>query len=361
MVNALPSVLINSGNPVSICNTQTVTLTGSGGITYTWSTGSNSGNINVSPTSNTTYTLTGTAATGCSNTAVTTVSVNALPSITITGPNTVCNGKSIVLTGNGGTSYTWSPGGAATSITVSPSSNTTYTVTGSGANGCSAGAVTTITVNALPVVTVSNATVCNGSPVILTGNGSSVSYLWNTGATTSTVSVSPAVNTNYTVTGTAANSCTNAAVAQVTVIALPVVTVPSATICQNSTQLLTASGANTYTWSTSQTGPSISVTPTISTTYTVNGTAVTSCTNTAVVNITVNALPQLASTPSISPSNCGASTGSITNVSVTGSPVLSYTWTNGASANVGSAPTLNNQPAGTYNLQVKDGLSLIHI
>ena len=360
LVNALPSVLINSGNPVSICNTQTVTLTGSGGITYTWSTGSNSGNINVSPTSNTTYTLTGTAATGCSNTAVTTVSVNALPSITITGPNTVCNGKSIVLTGNGGTSYTWSPGGAATSITVSPSSNTTYTVTGSGANGCSAGAVTTITVNALPVVTVSNATVCNGSPVILTGNGSSVSYLWNTGATTSTVSVSPAVNTNYTVTGTAANSCTNAAVAQVTVIALPVVTVPSATICQNSTQLLTASGANTYTWSTSQTGPSISVTPTISTTYTVNGTAVTSCTNTAVVNITVNALPQLASTPSISPSNCGASTGSITNVSVTGSPVLSYTWTNGASANVGSAPTLNNQPAGTYNLQVKDGNGCIN-
>ncbi|MES2131285.1 MAG: gliding motility-associated C-terminal domain-containing protein [Bacteroidota bacterium] len=354
-VNALPTVLINSGNPVSICNTQTVTLTGSGGITYTWSTGSNAGNINVSPTTNTTYTLTGTAATGCSNTAVTTVTVNALPGITITGPNTVCNGKSIVLTGNGGTSYTWTPGGAATSITVSPSSNTTYTVTGSGANGCPASAVTTITVNALPVVTVSNATVCNGSSVVLTGSGSSVSYSWNTGATTSTVSVNPAVNTNYTVTGTAANSCTNAAIAQVTVTALPVITVPSATICQNSTQVLTASGANTYTWSTTQTGPSISVTPTTSTTYTVKGTAVTSCTNTAIVNITVNTLPQLTSTPSVSPSNCGASTGSITNVSVTGSPVLSYTWTNGASATVGSAPTLNNQPAGTYNLQVKDG------
>jgi gliding motility-associated-like protein len=353
-VNALPTVQINSGNPVAICNTQTVTLTGSGGITYTWSTGSNSGNINVSPTSNTTYTLSGTAATGCTNTAVTMVTVNALPSITITGPGTVCNGKSIVLTGNGGVTYTWTPGGAATSITVSPSSNTTYTVTGTGANGCPSNAVTTVTVNALPVVSVNNATVCNGSSVLLTASGTSTSYVWNTGATTSTLAPAPSTNTNYTVTGTAANSCTNAAVAQVTVIALPTVSVPSATICQNSTQVLTATGANTYTWSTSQNGPSISLSPTVTTTYTVTGVAVSSCSNITTVQISVNPLPQLSATPSVSPSNCGASTGSITNVNATGTAAFSYTWTNGAT-NVGSAPNLNNQPAGTYNLQIRDG------
>ncbi len=354
-VNALPVIQINSGNPVAICNTQTVTLTGSGGITYTWSTSSNSGNINVSPTSNTTYTLTGTAATGCINTAVTTVTVNALPAITITGAGSVCNGKSIVLTGNGGTTYTWVPGGAATSITVSPATNTAYTVTGTGSNGCSSNAVTTITVNALPAISVNNANICNGSTAVLTASGASTSYLWNTGASGNTISPNPASNTNYTVTGTAVNGCTNVAVAQVTVTALPVITVPSATICQNSTQVLTASGANTYTWSTTQNGTSISVTPTVTATYTVIGTAVSTCTNSATAMVTVNALPQLISTPSVSPSNCSAATGSITNVSLSGTPALTYTWTNGASVNVGSSPNLLNQPAGTYNLQVKDG------
>lgn len=358
-VNALPSIAINSGNPVSICNNQTVTLSGSGGITYTWSTGSNGGSINVSPTSNTTYTLTGTAATGCTNIAVTTVTVNALPAITISGTGTVCNGKSTVLTGNGGVSYTWTPGGAATSITVSPSSNTVYTVTGTAANSCTNAAVTTITVNALPAISVNNATVCNGSSVLLTASGSSSTYSWSTGASTSTIAPNPSSNTSYTVTGTAANTCTNTAVAQVSVTALPTLSVPSATICQNSAQLLTASGANTYTWSTTQNGTSISVSPTVTTTYTVTGTALSSCSNSTTATVNVNALPQLTSTPNVAPSNCSAATGSITNVTVSGTPAFSYTWTNGAT-NVGSTPNLTNQPAGTYNLQVRDGNGCIN-
>lgn len=358
-VNTQPVITINSGNPITVCQGQTVTLSGGGAITYTWSTGSNAGNINVSPSSNTTYTLTGTAATGCTNVAVATVTVNALPSITIAGTGTVCNGKSTVLTANGGTSYTWSPGGAATSITVSPSSNTVYTVTGTAANSCTSSAVTTVTVNALPSVSVNNVTVCNGSPALLTASGTSGSYAWSTGATTSTIAPSPSSNTSYTVTGTAANSCTNTAVAQVVIVAKPTVSVPSATICMNSTQVLTATGANTYTWSTTQNGPSVSVSPTITTTYTVTGTAVSTCTNNATVTVQVNGLPQLASTPSVSPSNCSAATGSITNVTVSGTPVFSYTWSNGAT-NVGSAPDLNNQPAGTYNLQVLDGNGCIN-
>lgn len=358
-VNAPPTIQINSGSPVSICNNQTVTLSGSGGITYTWSTGSNGGSINVSPTSNTSYTLTGTAATGCSNTAVTTVTVNALPAISITGSATICNGKSTVLTANGGSSYTWTPGGAATSITVSPTSNTVYSVTGTAANSCTNTAVTTVTVNALPAVSVNNATVCNGSSVLLTASGTSASYSWNTGASTNTIAPNPSSNTSYTVTGTAANSCTNAAVAQVTVVALPVISVPPATVCLGSAQALTASGANTYTWSTSQNGPSISVSPTVSTTYTVTGTALSTCSNSTTVTVHVNPLPQLASTPSVSPSNCSVATGSITNVTVSGTPAFSYTWTNGATT-VGSTPNLTNQPAGTYNLQVRDGNNCVN-
>lgn len=355
-VNNLPTVTINSNNPVTICNGQTVTLSGGGAVTYTWNTGATTNNINVSPTANTSYTVTGTAATGCSNTAVTTVTVNALPSLSVTGTNTICAGQSTTLAASGASTYNWMPGSVNNStISVSPAGTTVYTVTGTAANTCSNSIQHTVTVNALPTISVNNATVCNGSSVILTGSGSSTSYSWSTGANTNTVSVSPATLTNYTVTGTAVNTCTNSAIAQVSVIALPSITVASQTICLNQSVNLTASGANTYTWSNTQNGNSISVSPTVTTSYSVVGTAISSCTNSANATVTVLSLPQLTSTPSIAPSNCAASTGSITNVTITGSPVLTYTWTNSSSTNVGTSPTLNNQPAGTYNLLVRDG------
>jgi gliding motility-associated-like protein len=355
-VNNLPTVTINSNNPVTICNGQTVTLSGGGAVTYTWNTGQTTNNINVSPTINTTYTVTGSAATGCSNTAVTTLTVNALPSLTVTGTNTICAGKSTTLTATGASTYNWMPGSINNStISVSPAGTTVYTVIGTAANTCSNTLQHTVTVNALPTISVNNATVCNGSSVLLTGTGSSASYSWNTGANTNTVNVSPVTLTNYTVTGTAANTCTNSAVAQVSVIALPSISVASQTICLNQSINLTASGANSYTWSTTQNGNSISVSPTVTTTYSVIGTAISTCTNSTNATVTILGLPQLTSIPSIAPSNCSASTGSITNVTVSGAPVLTYTWTNSSATNVGSSPSLNNQPAGTYNLFVRDG------
>ncbi len=354
-VKTVPTVAINAGAAITTCGTQTITLTGSGANTYTWSTGSTATSFTTAPVSSTTYSLIGKASNGCTNTAVSNVTVNPIPNITIAGTNTICFGQSTTLTASGGISYTWTPGGTvASSITVNPTTTTVYNVTGVNAFGCSKTVSVQVVVNALPTVTSSSVTICSGKTGTLTAGGAST-YSWSTGATTASMSASPAVTTTYTVTGKNVNNCSNTAIGQVSVVALPIITVPSATICQSTTLALTASGANTYTWSTSQNGPSISVTPTVTTTYTVNGTAVSTCSNSTTVSVTVNTLPQLSSTPSVSPSNCGASTGSITNVSVTGAPVLSYTWTNGASTNVGSTPNLNSQPAGTYNLKVKDG------
>lgn len=360
-VNSLPTVSINSGNPITICNGQTVTLSGGGAVTYTWNTGATTNNINVSPSTNTSYTVTGTAANSCSNIAIATVSVNALPSLTVSGTSTICNGSSTQLTASGASTYTWLPGPVSNStISVSPGITTIYTVNATAANTCSNSIQHTVTVNSLPSVSVGNATVCNGSSVVLSASGTSTSYSWTTGSTTSSVSVNPTSNTNYTVIGTGANSCSNSAIAQVTVISLPNVSVASQTICLNQSANLLANGANTYTWSTLQNGNSISLSPTVTTTYSLSGTAISSCINSATFTVTVLGLPQLTSTPSIAPSNCSASTGSITNVSVTGSPVLTYTWTNSSATNVGSTPSLNNQPAGTYNLQVRDGNGCIN-
>lgn len=357
-VKTVPTVEINSGNAISNCGTAATVLGGSGANTYTWNTGPTTTSITVSPTVTTTYSLTGKASNGCMSDAISTITVNPIPTFTISSSNTntICSGQSTTLSVSGtATSYTWSPGGTiSNSITVSPSSTTVYNVTGKNAQGCSAVIPTTITVNTLPTVSSSSVTICNGNTATLTASGAST-YSWSTSASSSATAISPTVTTTYTVIGTAANTCTNLAYGKVTVNVLPTITVNSPTICMSQSVTLTANGGNTYTWSTTQNGSSVSVSPTVTTTYSVIGTALTTCTNITIATVTVLSLPQLTSTPSISSSNCSASTGSITNVTVNGSPALSYTWTNSLATNVGTNPSLNNQPAGTYNLLVKDG------
>ncbi|MBL7921413.1 MAG: gliding motility-associated C-terminal domain-containing protein [Bacteroidia bacterium] len=355
VVNPLPSVIINAGSPISTCGTQTLTLTGSGASTYTWNTGPTSNTISISPSSTTSYTLTGTSAAGCVNSTVTTVTVNPLPTTTVSpSSNTICSGSSATLSASGANTYTWSTGSTSTIITVSPPSATVYTVTGTNSFGCTKSQTVNVSVNGLPTINTSSTTICAGATGTLNASGG-VSYVWSNSSTGSSINVSPASTTNYTVVGTAANSCTNSAIAQVSVNSLPFISVNSATICSNTSATLIAGGGNIYNWSNSASGPSITVNPSANTSYTVTGTASTGCTNTAVSAITVLNIPQLTSTPSVSPSNCSASTGSITSVVITGAPALTYTWTNGASAVVGNAANLNTQPAGTYNLLVKDG------
>jgi hypothetical protein len=355
IVNPLPTVLINAGTSINTCGTQTTILSGSGAATYTWNTGATTSTISVSPAVNTTYTLTGTSAQGCVNSTVTTINVNPIPSTSISpGTSTICSGSTATLTASGGNTYTWSTGSTNTVISVTPPSATVYTVTATNSFGCTKTATINVGVSSLPTINSNSVTICNGKSGTLTASGG-VSYVWSNSATTNSVVLSPGVTTNYTVIGTAANSCTNFAISQVSVNALPTISVNSTTLCTNGTTTLTANGGNIYGWSTSASGPSIIVSPTVSTSYTVTGTAVTGCSNTAISTVTVLAIPQLASTTSITPSNCSASTGSITNITVTGLPVLTYSWTNGVNALVGTSPNLNTQSAGTYNLLVKDG------
>jgi gliding motility-associated-like protein len=359
-VNPLPSLLVNSGSAITTCGTQTITLTGSGASTYTWNTGPTTNTISVAPPINTSYTLSGTDAFGCVNSTVTTVTVNPVPTTSISASsNTICSGKSATLTASGASTYTWSTGSTNTVITVTPASATVYSVTGTNSFGCAKIFTINIGVNGLPTINTTSTTVCAGNIGTLTASGG-VSYLWSNGAGTASTAISPTTTTNYTVTGTGANSCTNTAIAQVSVNALPIVTVNSGTACSNVTSTLTAGGANTYVWNTGFSGPNITVSPTVATNYTVTGTASTGCTNTAVSSITVFTIPAMTSTPNILPSNCGVSTGSITSAVVSGAPALTYTWTNGSGTSVGNSLNLNNQPAGTYNLQVKDGVGCIN-
>jgi len=134
-INALPTIVISASNS-SICNGESTTLTASGGSSYVWNNGENTPAITVSPTSTTTFTVTGTDSNGCTNTASQSITVNALPTVEITGTLTYCAGATTTLTATAGlSSYLWSTGETTESIVVTAGS---YTVTGTDSNGCSA-------------------------------------------------------------------------------------------------------------------------------------------------------------------------------------------------------------------------------
>ena len=134
-INALPTIVISTSNS-SICNGESTTLTASGGSSYVWSNGENTPAITVSPTSTTTFTVTGTDSNGCTNTASQSITVNALPTVEISGTLTYCAGATTTLTATAGlSSYLWSTGDTTQSIDVTDG---IYTVTGTDANGCSA-------------------------------------------------------------------------------------------------------------------------------------------------------------------------------------------------------------------------------
>src|ERR1041385_7837505 len=104
------------------------------------------------------------------------------PPVFVTTPAAICVGQSATLTANGATSYVWSPstGLSATtgsSVTASPISTTTYTVTGT-PGGCTA--QVTVTVNQPPTVSVTpNTSICLGQSVNLTASGNATSYTWS--------------------------------------------------------------------------------------------------------------------------------------------------------------------------------------
>ncbi len=236
--------------PVTICEGQIATLTASGAELYTWMGGATASGLGTAtatatatPSTTSTYTVTGTNSTGCSSTAVATVTVNELPIVAAnTSSSSICIGDAVTLTGSGagiGGSYTWS-GGISDGVSFSPTGTTTYVVTGTDGNTCVNTASVTVTVNALPNVTVNSATICNGQSATLTGGGAGTggTYTWSDGVSGSgtgggTAVVTPTSTTSYVVTGTDANSCANTATATVTIDEPLGITLTTGTLSQN--------------------------------------------------------------------------------------------------------------------------------
>ena len=316
-----------SVNSPTVCNGITATLTSGAANSYTWSTGSNSQSVSVTPSVSTVYTINATSA-GCNLTNTTIITVNANPTVSV-GNATICSGLSGVLTASGAAGYSWSTGANTSSISVSPTITTTYTVTGT-TGTCANTKTVSVNVNTTPTVSVNSQSICSGANAILTASGA-VSYSWNTGAGTASISANPTITTIYTVSGTS-SGCSSNITSTVSVVGQPTVTVNSPTICSGNTVAVNASGASSYSWSTGANTSSISVSPTITTVYTVTGTT-GACADTKTVSVNVN------TTPTVSVNSQSICSGA--NAILTASGAVSYSWSTGAgTASISANPTI---------------------
>ena len=239
----------------------------------------------VSASVPTTYTVVVTA-NGCSKTSSVAITPAALPTIATSGDVSICNGGAgAELTATGGVSYTWSPatGLSAANVanpTATPSTTTTYTVTGTDANGCQNTATSVVTVNTPVAITVqpANQTALeNGSTSFsVTATGTGLTYQWEfssdngsswnpiSGETASTytiASASSSLNNNLyrvVVSGTAPCTAVTSNSALLLVGSIAITSQPSnQTICSDGTAtfaVTTTGDVTSYLWQYSTNG-----------------------------------------------------------------------------------------------------------
>jgi Secretion system C-terminal sorting domain len=348
VVNAPPTLTLTaSPSSAIVCAGQSITLSSVGASTYTYNPGATN-NLAFAPSTSNTYTVTATAANGCTNTATKLVVVNALPAISITGnPSTalICLGQNATLTASGASTYSWT-GGITNGLAFAPSATTIYTVTATNANGCSTSATKQITVssnttsiinqsicagenyqgytvagtyidtfasaagcdsvrtlnltvNALPTILLTamptNVTVCAGASVTLSATGAST-YTFNPSAINNVAFV-PTSTSTYTITATGTNGCTTTTTKLVVVNALPILNItaiPNDSVCVGDTVTLTASGASTYSWTGSITN-AVAFVINANAIYTVTAIDINTCSTTTTQSLTAlaNTVPTL--------------------------------------------------------------------
>lgn len=288
-VNATPTLVANS---TTICTSGTATLIVSGATTYSWSTTQTTQTINVSPASQTVYTVTGVNGI-CGSAKTVTVSIGTNLGIIAAGtPPVYCVGGASTLNATGASAYTWQPGNLnGASINVNPTTSTTYTIVGTSA-ACSGTSTVLLTVNPIPAVSAfaTNSLICMPSPGTNLNGFGAATYSWQPGNLVgAVVAINPSSNTTYTVIGQSGAGCTQTQVVNVVVFTKPTVNLATSTptICQGDVGSLFAVGAASYIWNPgSLSGANVTVSPSSSTTYTVGGTT-SGCTDTKTISISV--------------------------------------------------------------------------
>jgi len=334
-----PVATVSANGPTTFCQSDTLMLTATGGSNYSWNTGDTTTSINVTTAG--TYTVIVSNACGSDTTTIT---VNTLPSptavLSASGPTTFCVGDSVILTASGGNSYLWSTGSTATSITVTTSGTYSVVVTDACGSDTTTQVVSTSPAPTSAITASGPTTFCAGNNVTLTASGGGT-YLWSTGATSSSITVGSAGT--YTV--LVSNSCGSDTSSQtISVLPLPVATISASgplAFCTGGNVTLTAGGGGPYVWSTGSTANSIVVSNPGSYTVAVSN----SCgVDSAQVVVSIIPPPVATLTASGPTTLCAGNT-----VTLTASGGTNYSWSTGATS---SAITVNS--AGTYSVVVSN-------
>ncbi len=330
-VNPLPIVTIASDKEV-LCAGDSTLMVVTGASDYSWDNGESGDTIWVDTAG--TYTVTGTDANGCSNTATITIKIHSLPNVTINGTATVCYGESAHWSAQGGESYKWSSVTDTTTISIDSICNVStegqYIVIGVDTNGCSSSDTITLQVNhpSVTLADIRDMTICMGGSfalsAVLQDSIDTINYCWITpnedtlyqkDFLLSNVSESDAGE--YMLIATAADTlngvfCSASDTDRFSILLnAPVVGAISFSgdtlICYGDTAILSASvadneGTLTYAWSSfsNDTSNTVSVSPIETTSYTVTVTATQNVNNvtcsvvdSASVNVVVKALPTI--------------------------------------------------------------------
>ncbi|MFA9370079.1 MAG: hypothetical protein ACERIH_00005, partial [Labilibaculum antarcticum] len=280
--------VVDLGIDQETCSGGTITFdAGNIGSTYLWNTGETTQTIAVSVSGN--YSVTITDGNGCSATDDVDATIHVNPVVDLGIDQETCSGGTITFdAGNVGSTYLWSTGETTQTISVSTSGN--YSVTITDANGCSASDDVNATIHANPVVDLGiDQETCAGGTITFDAGNAGSDYLWSTGETTQTISVT--TSGNYSVSITDANGCSASNDVDATIHANPVVDLGiDQETCAGGTITFDAGNiGSTYLWNTGETTQTIAVSA--SGNYSVTITDANGCSATDDVNATIHANP----------------------------------------------------------------------
>ena len=278
-INPLPSVSL--GGQATICSGNSLTLNATNtGSTYLWSTGATSPTISVNSAG--TYQVAVTNSCGTTTDAII-VQIKNSPVVNLGPDATICLNSALQLNaGNSDATYLWSTGATTAAISVVTPGTYSATVT----NACGSN-TDSITISNKPQISVNlgvNLGLCQGKSIVLNAANAGATYLWNTGATTQSITVT--TPGNYTV---GVNNGCGTVSDQISIYdGSFIVKAPDQIINLGSAAVLNAFGGNSYTWSTGQITPSITVSPISNTTYTVTATNIYGCQSVVQVSVIIS-------------------------------------------------------------------------
>ena len=263
VVHHLPTISFAPATP-TICVGESISLTASGGTSYTWTTSptldKDTGNtVMANPITTTTYSIVVSDANNCVDTAAITVTVNDPPVLSISKDTAICFLQSAQIITSGASSYTWSnPEGLScnncANPIATPTATTTYTVVGTNQYNCKDTAEVTLTVHPLPVLEIStDTTICAGESAQLFVSGA-MHYSWMPSNYLScngcgNPQATPPHTTRYNVVGTDQYGCYDSVKVTVTVIEeQPFTYSNNDTICKGERINLFATGGDRYEW-----------------------------------------------------------------------------------------------------------------